>query len=325
MTEILDIVIVGAGPIGLACGLAAQKANLSYEILEKGCLVNSLYNYPLNMTFFSTADRLEIGGIPFTSVHAKPNRPEALEYYRRVAEKQALRIKLFQEVTEIKPEGKTYVVTTPKARYQAKHVIIAVGFYDIPNLLNIPGEELPKVKHYYFDPHFYYRQKVLVVGANNSSADVALETWRKGAEVTMVIREPELGRIKYWTKPDLQNRIEEGSIKAYFNSSLTAIRENEVEVQTPDGPVTIANDYVMAMTGYQPNFNFLRKIGIELSPDQKQYPYYHPESMETNLKGVYLAGVICGGMDTHVWFIENSRVHADQIINHILATKTAHC
>jgi thioredoxin reductase (NADPH) len=325
LTDILDIIIVGAGPIGLACGLAAQKANLTYQILEKGCLVNSLYNYPLNMTFFSTADRLEIGGIPFTSVHAKPNRPEALEYYRRVAEKKALQIKLFQEVTDISPEGEIYTITTTKARYQARHVIIAVGFYDIPNLLNIPGEELPKVKHYYFDPHFYYRQKVLVVGANNSSADVALETWRKGAEVTMVIREAELGRIKYWTKPDLQNRIEEGSIKAYFNSRLTAIRENEVDILTPEGPLTIANDYVMAMTGYQPNFNFLRKIGINLSPDHKQYPFYHPETMETNLKGVYLAGVICGGMDTHVWFIENSRVHADQIINHILATKTAHC
>lgn len=323
MTETLDLVIVGAGPIGLACGIAAQKANLKYVILEKGCLVNSIFNYPLNMTFFSTADRLEIGELPFPSIHPKPNRAEALEYYRRVADTKNLQINLFEEVTGINPVDELYEVTSAKSTYRAHHVIISVGFYDIPKLLEIPGEDLPKVRHYYFDPHYYYRQKVLVVGANNSSADVALETWRKGAEVTMVIRESELGRIKYWTKPDLQNRITEGSIKAYFNSSLVAIRETEVDILTPEGPLTLANDYVMAMTGYQPNFDFLRKIGITLSPDYKRYPYYHPETMETNLKGIFLAGVICGGMDTHVWFIENSRVHADQILNTILARRSA--
>ncbi|MGV3586219.1 MAG: YpdA family putative bacillithiol disulfide reductase [Adhaeribacter sp.] len=323
MTETLDIIIVGAGPIGLACGIAAQNAGLSYLILEKGCLVNSLYNYPLNMTFFSTADRLEIGGLPFPSIHPKPNRSEALEYYRRVADAKHLNINLFEEVSGIDSVGELYRVQTNKGTYQAYHVIIAVGFYDIPNLLNVPGEELAKVRHYYFDPHYYYRQKVLVVGANNSSADVALETWRKGAEVTMVIREADLGRIKYWTKPDLQNRIAESSIKAYFNSKLTAIRETEVDILTPEGPLTIENDYVMAMTGYQPNFNFLRKIGVELSPDFKRYPFYNSETMETNLKNIFLAGVICGGMDTHVWFIENSRVHADQIITTIMARRTA--
>ena len=323
MTETLDIIIVGAGPIGLACGIAAQNAGLSYVILEKGCLVNSLYNYPLNMTFFSTADRLEIGGLPFPSIHPKPNRSEALEYYRRVADAKNLNINLFEEVTNISPVGEQYQVQTSKAEYRGYHIIIAVGFYDIPNLLDIPGEGMPKVRHYYFDPHYYYRQKVLVVGANNSSADVALETWRKGAEVTMVIREAGLGRIKYWTKPDLENRIAEGSIKAYFNSSLTAIRENEVDILTPEGALTIANDYVMAMTGYQPNFSFLRKIGVALSPDFKRHPFYNPDTMETNLKGIFLAGVICGGMDTHVWFIENSRVHADQIVNTILARRTA--
>ncbi|GEO03164.1 pyridine nucleotide-disulfide oxidoreductase [Adhaeribacter aerolatus] len=323
MTETLDIIIIGAGPIGLACGIAAQNAGLSHVILEKGCLVNSLYNYPLNMTFFSTADRLEIGNLPFPSIHAKPNRSEALEYYRRVADAKKLNINLFEEVTNITSLGEQYGVQTTKGTYRGHHVIIAVGFYDIPNLLNIPGEELPKVRHYYFDPHYYYRQKVLVVGANNSSADVALETWRKGAEVTMVIREAELGRVKYWTKPDLENRIAEGSIKAYFNSKLTAIRETEVDILTPEGAITLENDYVMAMTGYQPNFDFLRKIGVHLSPDFKRYPFYNPETMETNLKGVFLAGVICGGMDTHVWFIENSRVHADQIVNTILARRAA--
>lgn len=313
----IDVFIIGAGPIGLACGLEAQKAGLSYLIVDKGCLVNSLYNYPLNMSFFSTSEKLEIGGIPFVSTQAKPTRSEALEYYRRVADSSNLNINLFEEVTGLLPQEGKYAIQTSRGCYLAKHVVIAIGFYDIPNLLGVPGESLPKVKHYYFDPHYYYKQKVLVVGANNSSADVALETWRKGAEVTMVIREGELGRIKYWTKPDLENRIKEGSIKAYFKSNITSINEEEVMLLTPEGPVTLENDYVLAMTGYQPNFSFLEKIGIKLSPDNKKHPFYNPESMETNLPNVYLAGVIVGGMDTHVWFIENSRVHAVQIIQTI--------
>ena len=318
----IDIIIIGAGPIGLACGLEAKKAGYSYLILEKGCLVNSLYKYPLNMTFFSTADRLEIGGIPFASIQPKPNRPEALEYYRRVTDSQELNVHLFEEVTALEPTGDYYQVQTAKATYLAWHVIIAIGFYDVPNLLQIPGEDLPKVRHYYFDPHFYYKQKIVVIGANNSAADVALETYRKGAEVTMVIREAELGRIKYWTKPDLENRIQEGSIKAYFKSHLTRIRETEVDVQTPEGQITLANDYVLAMTGYQPQFGLLQKFGIQLSPDFKRHPFYNPDTMETNLKNVYLAGVICGGMDTHIWFIENSREHAVKIIRHIQEQKS---
>lgn len=322
MEEILDILIIGAGPIGLACGLEAQKAGLSYVVVEKGCLVNSLYNYPLYMTFFSTADRLEIGGMPFASIHAKPNRAEALEYYRRVTDAHRLQVHLFEEVTGVTPEEGHYLVSTNKSKYKARHIVIAIGFYGIPNLLGVKGEELPKVRHYYFDPHYYYRQKVVVIGANNSAADAALETWRKGAEVTMVVREPELGSIKYWTKPDLENRINEGSIKAYFNSSLTEIREHEVDIQTPEGKVTIGNDFVLAMTGYRPDFSFLQKIGINLTNDQKRYPQYDPDTMETNLPGVYLAGVICGGMDTHVWFIENSREHAVKIIRNIAALES---
>lgn len=322
--KVLDVLIIGAGPIGLACGLEAQKAGLNYLIVDKGCLVNSIYNYPLNMNFFSTSDRLEIGGYPFTSVHAKPNRAEAMEYYRRVTEASELKVSLFEEVTAIKSgEHKTYDIETSRDNYQAKHVIIAVGFYGIPNQLHIPGEDLPKVRHYYFDPHYYYKQKVLVVGANNSAADAALETWRKGAEVTLVVRQPELGRIKYWTKPDLENRIKEGEIKAYFNASLTEIRDREVEIQTAEGKVTLANDFVLAMTGYQPDFSFLEKLGIKLSEDEKRHPQHHLETMETNLENVYLAGVICGGMETHVWFIENSRVHATQIVNHILQKQRA--
>ncbi|SFH00408.1 YpdA family putative bacillithiol disulfide reductase [Pontibacter chinhatensis] len=317
MKDILDILIIGAGPIGLAAGLEAQREGLSYLIVERGCLVNSIYNYPLNMTFFSTSERLEIGGIPFTSLNAKPTRAEALEYYRRVADSADLNINLFEEVQNLQPEGEGYRIFTSKGEYMARKVVVALGFYGIPNLLHVSGEELPKVRHYYFDPHYYFRQKVLVVGANNSAADAALETWRKGADVTLVVRQPELGSIKYWTKPDLENRIKAGEIKAYFNTSITEIREREVDIQTPEGKLTLENDFVLAMTGYQPDFSFLEKIGVKLSEDQKRYPQYDTESMETNLPGVYLAGVVCGGMDTHVWFIENSREHAVKIVKHI--------
>jgi thioredoxin reductase (NADPH) len=315
----LDIFIIGAGPIGLACGLAAQKAGLSFVIVDKGCLVNSLYNYPSTMTFFSTSEKLEIGGIPFVSNNVKPTRAEALEYYRRVAFSNHLPIKLFEEVTAVSKADDGYEVETAKASYRAKHIIIATGFYDIAVDLDVPGENLPKVKHYYKDPHYYAMQKVLVVGASNSAVDVALETYRKGAEVTMVVRAPEISsRVKYWVRPDIINRIKEESIKAYFNSSLKAIRENEVDIETPEGMVTIPNDFVLAMTGYKPNFDFLKKIGINLSVDEKLLPEYNPETMETHLPGVYLAGVVCGGMDTHLWFIENSRVHAEMIVGDIV-------
>ncbi|MET3500153.1 thioredoxin reductase (NADPH) [Mucilaginibacter rubeus] len=315
----LDIFIIGGGPIGLACGLAAQKAGLSFVIVEKGTLVNSLYNYPATMTFFSTSEKLEIGGVPFVTVHNKPTRNDALEYYRRVALSNNLPIHLFEEVTEVKPEDGFYTIITKKATYQAKKVILSTGFYDIAVNLDIPGENLPKVKHYYQDPHYYTLQKVVVVGSSNSAIDVALETYRKGAEVTLVIRGSEVSnRVKYWVRPDIINRIKEGSIKAYFNSNLEAIRENEVDIQTPEGLITIPNDFVMAMTGYKPNFEFLKKLGIILSED-KFIPQYNPETMETNMPGLYLAGVVCGGLDTHLWFIENSRVHADMIINDIVA------
>jgi thioredoxin reductase (NADPH) len=338
--KIHDILIIGAGPIGLACGLAAKRAGLSYVIVEKGTLVNSLYNYPANMSFFSTSDRLEIGDVPFVSSNAKPTRSEALEYYRRVADSNQLIINLFEAVesveklklptseallskntegslSELKDAG-VYTVTSSKRKYLAKNIILSCGFYDIPTRLNIVGEDLPKVTHYYKEPHFYYNQNVVVVGANNSAVDAALETYRKGAKVTMVIRGAEVGhRVKYWARPDIVNRIAEGSIKAYFQANLREIRPNQVDIDTPEGIVTIENDFVIAATGYQPNFSFLEKIGIELSTDGKFYPKYDLETQETNLKGVYLAGVVCGGMDTHVWFIENSRVHAETIINHI--------
>jgi thioredoxin reductase (NADPH) len=322
MAEILDILIIGGGPIGLACGLEAKKAGLTYLILEKGVLVNSLYHYPSNMTFFSTSERIEIGDIPFVSNNVKPTRPEALEYYRRIAVSQHLNIHLQEEVLDVEQTNENYKITSSAGEYLAKNLIIAIGFYDIPNLLNIPGEDLPKVRHYYREPHFYAMQKLLVVGANNSAVDAALESFRKGAQVTMVIQGSEIGkRVKYWVRPDMINRIEEGSIKAYYHSRLIAIREKEVDVQTPDERITIPNDYVLLMTGYQPNFAFLEKLGIELSDDEKRYPTYNEETMESNRINIYLAGVVCGGMDTHIWFIENSREHAARIVRSILLKK----
>jgi thioredoxin reductase (NADPH) len=312
------IIIVGGGPIGIACALEARKAGLGYLVLEKGCLVNSLYNYPANMTFFSTSERIEIGGVPFVSNNVKPNRSEALEYYRRVAVSNRLNIRLQEGVQQIRPTDNGFEIISDRQTYTATYVIIATGFYDIPVLLDVPGESLPKVTHYYKEPHFYAMQKVVVVGASNSAVDAALETWRKGAEVTMVIRGEGIGpRVKYWVKPDIENRIREGSIKAYTHSSVAAIRPDEVDILTPDGIVTIPNDYVIALTGYQPNFDFLVRTGILLSDDSRLQPFYDPATMETNVKNLFLAGVVCGGMNTHIWFIENSRVHAEMIMRAI--------
>jgi thioredoxin reductase (NADPH) len=322
MNTTYDLIIVGGGPIGIACGLEAQKVGLSYMILEKGCLVNSLYNYPVNMTFFSTSERIEIGGIPFVSNHVKPHRAEALEYYRRVAVSNSLHISLQEAVKQIIPLNGQFEVISSKRTYSTMHIVLATGFYDLPVLLDIPGEELEKVVHYYKEPHFYAMHKVVVVGASNSAVDAALETWRKGAEVTMIIRDQGIShRVKYWVKPDIENRIKEGSIKAYTRSVLTAIREDEVDILTEDGIVTIPNDYVIALTGYQPNFDLLRKTGIRLSDDEKLEPQYDPATMETNIKNLYLAGVVCGGMNTHLWFIENSREHAVKIVQSILSKK----
>ena len=320
MDNKLDVVIIGGGPIGLACALEAKQKGLSYIILEKGCLVNSLYHYPANMTFFSTSEKLEIGGVPFVSNNIKPTRNEALEYYRRVAISAALDINLFEAVTTITKRQNSFEIITTRAHYEAANLIIATGFYDLPFLLNVPGEDLPKVTHYYGDPHFYAFQKVLVAGASNSAVDAALETYRKGAAVTMVIRKEQVGeRVKYWVRPDIINRINEGSIKAYFNSTIAAIREKEVDINTPEGIITIENDWVIAMTGYQPNLSFLQEAGIHLSADETRKPFYNPDTHEANIPGIYLAGVICGGMDTHSLFIENSREHAIKIIGNILS------
>ena len=313
-----DVCIIGAGPIGICCAIEAKKKNLSYIIIDRGCLVNSLYNYPKNMTFFSTSDKLEIGDVPFISHNSKPTKSEALEYYRRVVSSWELNINLYEEVTDIIKEDK-FMIKTSKAEYSADKVIISTGFYDIPYKLGVPGEELEKVKHYYDEPHPYFGMRVAVVGAANSAVDVALETYRKGAkQVTMIIREPSLSdSVKYWVKPDVENRIDEGSIKSYFNSNIKKIEDDKIHVSTPDGEIVLENDFVLAMTGYQPDFSFLTKLGIELGNDEYRTPVHNPNTMETNIEGIYLAGVICGGLKTNKWFIENSRDHASIIFSNI--------
>tara|TARA_R110001583_G_scaffold38008_2_gene123047 strand:- start:250 stop:1224 length:975 start_codon:yes stop_codon:yes gene_type:complete len=313
-----DIIIIGGGPIGIACALECKKRNWDYLVLEKGALTNSLFNYPKNMTFFSTSEKLEIDDIPFISNNPKPNRDEALEYYRRVTTSNNLNINLYETVLSIEKKSNHFITKTNKATYQSNQVIICTGFYDIPKLLNVPGEDLDKVTHYYKEAHNYTLQDVVVVGASNSAVDAALEIWRKGGRVTMVIRGENIGeRVKYWVRPDIINRIEEGSIKAYFNSEITDIKDNEVTIKTPDRLVTVPNNYVVALTGYLPNFDLLIESGIELTNDDKKIPKYNSETMESNVEGLYLAGVICGGKETHKWFIENSRIHAKRIAEHI--------
>ncbi len=318
----IDLIIVGGGPIGIACGLEAKKSGMNYLIIEKGPIVNSLFNYPVNMQFFSSSEKLEIDEIPFISNEAKPKRNEALEYYRRIVTTNDLNIHLFEKVIAVKKEENIFQVKTEKQNYTASHIIIATGFYDIPNKINVPGEDLPKVSHYYKDPHFYAKQKLAVIGASNSAVDAALECYRKGADVTMLIRGPEIGnRVKYWVKPDIENRVAEGSIKAHYNTTVKEISPKHLIINSPDGEISLDNDYVLALTGYTPNFDFLKKIGIQLSDDEKMYPRYNEETMESNISNLYLAGVICGGMDTHVWFIENSRIHAKTILQHIISKK----
>jgi len=316
-SKTLDVLIIGAGPIGIACALECKKKGLTYVVIEKGALTNSLYNYPLNMSFFSTSEKLEIDSIPFINNEPKPRRNEALEYYRRVVTANDLTINLYEEIVSVKKDTSEFLVSSNKKTYTAKNVIVSTGFYDIPKLLNVSGEELSKVTHYYKEAHPYSLQKVIIVGASNSAVDAALEIWRKGGEVTMVVRGPAIGeRVKYWVKPDIENRIKESSIQAYFSSEITNIKENEVIIATPQGKITIENDYVVALTGYRPNFEFLRSMGITLSED-KMIPNYDDSTMESNIKGLYLAGVICGGTETHKWFIENSRIHSKLIVENI--------
>lgn len=314
-----ELIIVGGGPAGINCAIEAKNAGIDCLILEKGVLVNSLFHFPANMTFFSTSKNLEIGNIPFISHNDKPTRREALEYYRRLLESYDLNIEFDHEVIGMKKVDDHYSLSTSKGTFQAKNVIVSTGFYGKPNMMNVPGESLPKVKHYYDEVHHYIRKKVLVVGGANSACDVALECWQKGAEVTMAVRSPELyQRVKYWILPNIENRIKEGSIKAYFNSVVKEITEDKVILETPGGVVEVENDYILAMTGYSPDYELLKNMGIEIDDDEYQTPIYNEDTLESNLKGVYLSGVVNGGLKTNRFFIENTRDQAEKIIRHIL-------
>lgn len=314
-----DIIIIGGGPSGISCALEAKKAGLSHIILEKGFLVNSIFNFPVNMTFFSTSLKLEIGEIPFISHNDKPTRQEALEYYRRLASYYELDIAYQTTVLEANKVGNRFIILTTKGEYHAKNIVIATGYYDKPRMLHIAGEDLPKVKHYYDDAHIYIGRKVLVIGGANSACDVALETWGKGAEVTMVVRESELYKnVKYWILPNIQNRIKEGQIKAYFQSQVLNINQHSVTISTPTSEFELENDYVLAMTGYMPDYDLLEKLGLTFTTDDQKVPIFDESTLCTPTKGLYVAGVINAGMATSSLFIENTRHHGQTIVNHIL-------
>lgn len=317
-----DVLVIGAGPTGLACGIEAQRAGFRVAMIDKGCLVNSLFHYPANMTFFTTPELLEIGDIPFPSANQKPTRHEALEYYRKVAEHYQLDVRQYERVEQISGgDGDFHVLTLnlhgKRQEYTAKKLILATGYYDLPNVMNIPGEDLPKVFHYYREPHPFFDLDVIVIGAKNSAAIASLELWRHGARVTLVHRGPGIhNNVKYWIKPDIENRIKAGEVKAYFNSTVSEILPEEVVLQNPDGEVRLHNDYVFALTGYHPDFEFLEAIGVQFAGKEKR-PLSDPKTLESNVKGVYLAGVIVAGMRTSEIFIENGRFHGKQIAEHL--------
>ena len=314
-----DVVIVGAGPTGLACAIELKKRGVSAVLIEKGCVVNSLFHYPQNRVFFTTPELLEIGNIPMTSLNDKPNRVEGLKYYRRVADHFGLDVRQYERVEQITGSDGAFVTQTSKGAHASKKVILATGYYDIPNLLGVPGEDLAKVIHYYKDSHPYYDQDVLVVGAKNSAAIAALELWWTGARVTMVHRGAEVHKhVKYWIKPNIENRLKNGEIKGYFSSRVTAIREGSVELETPEGPVDLKNDFVFAMTGYRPDFEFMAAHGISLNTETGR-PAVNLTTYESETPGMYLAGVVVAGVHTNEIFIENGRFHGGAIAKDIAA------
>jgi thioredoxin reductase (NADPH) len=318
MDEMIDVIVIGAGPVGLACAIEAAREGLRARVIDKGALVNSIVGYPARMEFFSTPELIEIGGHPFPIQGYKPTREEAVEYYRGVAAQEKLDIHLYERVLRVDGEAGDFRVVTDRGTHHGRHVVVSTGFFDQPNPLGVPGEHLPKVTHYYREPYPYVRQKVAVIGARNSAAKAALDCHRHGASVTLIVRSAVLSdKIKYWIKPDLENRIKEGSIRAYFGTTVEAIRESSVALRTPDGPVEIDNDWVLAMTGYHPDYTFLEGLAIDIADDVYRTPVFDPATFETSRPGVYLAGTICGGYQTGRWFIENGRHHAQQIARHI--------
>jgi len=317
-----DVLIIGAGPTGLACAIEVQNAGFSARVVDKGCLVNSIYNYPTNMVFFTTPELLEIGGIPFTSAQQKPTRSEALEYYRRVAQHFALDVRQYVEVMKVSGKDGAFEVSAVDRNgrpqtFRAKKIIVSTGYYDLANQLGVPGEDRSKVLHYFREPFPYFNSDVLVIGGKNSAALVALDLWRHGARVTLVHRGPQMHQhVKYWIRPDIENRIQNDEIKAYFNSHVREITEDAVVLETPQGPLRLRNDFVFALIGYHPDFDFLRSMGIELSSEQFR-PLCDPETLETNVPGVYAAGVIVAGSRTNEIFIENGRFHGRLIAAHL--------
>lgn len=319
----MDVIVIGAGPVGLACAIEAQRAGLSARVIEKRALVNSIVGYPTGMEFFSTPDLIEIGSYPFPVKGYKPTREEAIEYYRGVTARENLDVRLYERVFDLRGERGAFEVVTDKGTHRAAHVVVSTGFFDLPNLLGVPGEDLPKVTHYYREPYPYFRQRVAVIGAKNSAAKAALDLYRHGADVTLVVRGPVLsGTIKYWIRPDLENRIKEGSIMALFDSSVVEVRETSLILQTPEGRRELPNDFVLAMTGYQPDFSFLERLGVTFANDGYRTPIFDETTFESVRPGLYLAGTVCGGMKTNRWFIENGRFHAQQIARDIAGRET---
>ncbi|MCS3677849.1 thioredoxin reductase (NADPH) [Salinibacter ruber] len=317
-----DVIIIGAGPVGLACGVEAKRRDLDALLIEKGALCNSFIGYPTRMEFFSTPGPLEIGGHPFPTRDYKPRREEALDYYRRVATTEDLNLRLYEPMTDLRGQDGHYTVVTENDTYEARKVVVATGFYDVPNQMGVPGEDRDKVRHYFKEPFPYALTDVAIVGGANSAVKAALNCYRHEANVTMVVRDSALDDgVKYWLRPDAENRIDEGSIDAYFDTTVSAIESDTLHLDTPDGPQTIDNDFVLAMTGYRPNYDFLERLGIAIRNDEARTPVHDEEgTFETNRDGLYLAGTICGGCDTSRWFIENGRVHAEKITDHIAAT-----
>ena len=320
----LDVVIIGGGPVGLACAIEARRHRLTARVLEKGSLVNSIVGYPVNMEFFSTPELIEIGGYPFPCHGYKPTREEAIEYYRGVTAREAIDVRLYERVLGLRGTKGAFTVVTERAEHSAAHIVVCTGFFDQANLLNVPGEELPKVTHYYTEPYRYIRQKVAVIGARNSAAKAALDCYRHGAEVTLIVRSATLSdSVKYWIRPDLENRIKEGSIRALFNTVVEEVRPSSLQLQGPAGRHEIDNDWVLALTGYRPDFGFLESLGLTFADDGYRTPVFDDATFETARPGLYVAGTVCGGLKTNKWFIENGRFHAQQIARHIAGEGTA--